>query len=117
MKNVFILMLGLVAGTASFARTVDHKTPETSLSITSDQRIKLVVGQENNTATVTLRDTEGHVLYNSNVSLRNGLLQTFNINELSAGTYQLAVAIGSDVVVKTFVIDDQPAQKLVAFRS
>ena len=117
MKNTFILMLGLVAGTASFAQTTNPKTPETSVIITSDQRVKLLVARDESNAVVTLRDTESHVLYSANVNLRDGLRQYFNIAELANGTYRLAVAIGSNTVVKTFVIGEQPAQKLVAIRS
>jgi hypothetical protein len=110
-------MLGLVAGTASFAQTTPSKTPETSISVTTDQKVKLVVAREKATAAITLRDADGHVLYSDNVDLRNGLYQQFNIAQLANGTYQLAVAIGKDTVVKTFVVDEQPAQKLVAIRS
>lgn len=117
MKNTLILMLGLVAGTASFAQTTTPKTPETSVSITTDQKVKLIVAREEATAAVTLRDADGHVLYRETVNLRDGLYQQFDITELVSRTYQLAVAIGKDTVVKTFVVDEQPAQKLVAIRS
>ncbi len=117
MKNIFILMLGLVAGTASFAQTTGSKTPATSVSITADQKLKLIVARENASALVTLRDTEGHILYSSTVDLRDGLSQKFNLSELGIGSYQLAVSVGNEVVVKSFVIDDQPAQKIVALRS
>lgn len=117
MKNTLLLMLGLVAGTASFAQTTNSKTPETSVTITANQRVKLIVARENATAAITLRDTDGHVLYRENVDLRNGLRQQFNITQLANGTYQLAVAVGSDTVVETFVVDEQPAQKVVAIRS
>ena len=110
-------MLGLVAGTASFAQTTESKTPVTSVSITSDQKLKLIIGRENTTALVTLRDPQGHVLYSSSVNLRDGLLQKFDINQLDKGLYQLAVTVGDDVITKAFVIDDQPAQKIVALRS
>lgn len=117
MKNTLILLLGLAAGTASFAQTTGSQTPETSISVTNDQKLKLIVARQPATAAVTLRDADGHVLYSEQISLRNGLLQQFNIAGLTNRTYRLIVAIGSDAVVKTFVIDEQPAQKLVAIRS
>ena len=117
MKNALLLMLGLVAGTASFAQTNNSKTPETSVSVTNDQKVKLVVAREEAKAAVTLRDAEGHLLYTENVDLHNGLRQYFNIAGLDYGVYQLAVSIGKDSVVETFVIGEQPAQKLVAIRS
>ncbi|WP_157815869.1 hypothetical protein [Spirosoma pollinicola] len=117
MKNVLILMLGLVIGTTSFAQTTEHITPVATVSITTDQKLKLVVDREDAVASVTLRDTQGHLLYSSNVNLREGFTQKFNIDELTAGSYQLAVAVGNDSFVKTFVVADQPAQKLIALRS
>lgn len=117
MKNTLILMLGLVAGTASLAQTPPSKTPETSVSITADQKVKLIVAREEATAAVTLRDADGHVLYRETVDLRNGLRQQFDVAGLANGTYQLAVSVGRDTAVKTFVVDEQPAQKLVAIRS
>jgi hypothetical protein len=117
MKKVFILMLGLVAGTASFAQTTEPQSPVATISVTSDQKLRLVISRENAKASVILRDTQGHVLYNSNVSLIDGLMQKFNLSELALGTYKLAVIIGDEVIEKTFTIDEQPAQKLVALRS
>lgn len=117
MKKIVILMLGLIAGTASFAQNTTDKTPATSVSITNDQRLKLIVGREEAVATVSLRDADGHVLYTQNVNLRDGLRQYFNIAELDKGTYQVAVAVGNETTVKTFVIDEQPAQKSIALRS
>ena len=117
MKNTLILMLGLVAGTASFAQTISSKTPEASVSVTKDQKVKLMVARSEATAAVTLRDADGHVLYRDNVDLRNGMRQLFNIAELANGTYQIAIAVGKDTVVKTFVVGEQPAQKSVAIRS
>jgi len=110
-------MLGLVAGTASFAQTTVSKTPATSVSITADQKIKLIVARDEATAAITLRDADGHVLYSENVDLSNGLRQQFNIAELANGTYQITVAVGQDTVVKTFVVGEQPAQKVIAIRS
>jgi hypothetical protein len=117
MKNVFILMLGLVAGTTSFAQTVDTQAPIARLTITTDQKVKLLVAPEKSTAAVILRDAVGHVLYSENVNLTNGLQQSFDITQLTYGTYEFAIAVGKATVVKTFVVDEQPAQKLVAIRS
>ncbi len=116
MKNAVILMLSLVAGTASFAQSNSNPVPAATVAITSDQKVKLIVGRENALANVVLRDALGHTLYSENVNLKNGLRQYFNILELALGTYQVEVSIGKESVVKTFVVDEQPAQKLVAIR-
>ncbi|GAB2576027.1 DUF3244 domain-containing protein [Spirosoma areae] len=117
MKKIFILMLGLVAGTASFAQSTDSTTPATTVTITNDQKLKLIVGKEEATATITLRDAAGHVLYSNTLSLRDGLQQKFNLTQLDEGSYQLAVVVGKETVVKAFSIANQPAQKLIAFGS
>ncbi|QHW00901.1 DUF3244 domain-containing protein [Spirosoma endbachense] len=117
MKNVFILILGLLAGTVSFAQTQPGNAPETSVSITTDQKLKLIVGREETTATITMRDENGHIIYTDKVGLQNGLYQKFDIAQLNEGTYELAISVGNDTVVKSFVIESQPAHKLVAFRS
>lgn len=117
MKKLLILTLGLIAGTASFAQITTDKTPVTTVSITTDQKVKLMVAREEATASVRLRDSEGHILYAQNVDLRGGLYQKFDVAQLAFGTYQVEVAIGEQTVVKTFTVAEQPAQKVLAVRS
>ncbi|MBD2701330.1 hypothetical protein IC229_11825 [Spirosoma sp. BT702] len=116
MKKLAILMLGLTIATASFAQTTD-KTPETSVSITTDQKLKLIVGRESAIATVRLLDAQGHVLYSEQADLQDGLRQNFDLTALDYGTYELSVSVGKERVVKEFVIDDKPAQKIIEVRS
>lgn len=115
MKNAVLLMLGLTIGTASFAQTTP--APATNVSVTNDQRVKLIVARESATALISLLDDGGHVLYTETVRLNDGLRQYFDIAALDAGTYQLAVRVGRETVVKTFVVNEQPAQKTVAIGS
>ncbi|GAB3714473.1 hypothetical protein GCM10027592_54290 [Spirosoma flavus] len=112
MKKLAILMLGLTIGTASFAQT-----PETNVSITTDQKLKLIVGREPAIATVQLRDATGHVLYSEQANLQEGLRQLFDLTALDYGTYEVTVSVGKESVVKEFVIDDKPAQKIIEVRS
>jgi hypothetical protein len=117
MKNILLLMLGLVAGTASFAQTTQGETPSANLALTSDHKLKLMVGQQDAKGTVALIDNAGHILYNSSVNLRKGLNQNFNINELTSGTYQVVVTIGKQSIIKTFVVDEKPAQTVVTLNA
>ena len=110
-------MLGLVAGTASFAQTTDDKTLQTRVSITNDQKVKLIVGRDQGMAQISLRDADNHVLYTKKVDLSDGLRQYFNIAQLENGAYQLEVAVGNENVIRTFVIGEQPAQKVVTVNS
>lgn len=117
MKKILILMLGLVAGTASFAQSTNSQTPQPSVQLAGSNRLLVTIGPESAVATISLRDPIGHVLYSQNMQLDKGLSQYFNIAALDTGTYQLAIAIGKETVVKTFVIEEKPAQKMVALRS
>lgn len=117
MKNILLLMLGLVAGTASFAQTTQGETPAANLVVTSTHKLKLMVGQQDAKGTIALVDNAGHVLYNDSVNLQKGLNQNFNIDALSSGTYQVVVTIGKQSIVKTFVVDEKPAQTVVTLNA
>ncbi|GAB2557335.1 T9SS type A sorting domain-containing protein [Spirosoma aerophilum] len=117
MKNILLLMLGLVAGTASFAQTTPGETPDANLALTSSHKLKLMVGQQDAKGTIALIDNAGHILYNDSVNLRKGINQNFNIDELASGTYQIVVKIGKQSIVKTFVVDEKPAQTVVTLNA
>lgn len=114
MKKVLTLILGLVAGTASFAQVADSTTPSTNLYMTADNKLKLIVGPETAKATIILRDMDGHVLYRNNaVDLQKGISQKFSLDDLTTGTYQVAVTVGKHSTVRTFEVGVVPAQKVV----
>ncbi len=117
MKNIVILMLGLVASTASFAQTTIDKTPAATVSVTTDNKVKLIVAPEEAIATITLRDADGHVLYVSNQNLRDGVRQYFNIAQLAYGIYQLSISVGKESMVKTFEVKEIPSQQVVTLAS
>ena len=115
MKKVIALMLGLVATTASLAQTTVAQiatTPFTQVSVTAAHKLKLIVTPSTAVATITLRDADGHQLYNSEqVDLQAGLYQQFDMAGLADGTYQLTVTIGSETINRLVVIAEKPAQK------
>ncbi|WP_128546714.1 DUF3244 domain-containing protein [Larkinella soli] len=117
MKKTILLMLGLIAGTASFAQTSlalsSDQTPPPEVSITTDQKIRLLVEQQSAKGTVSLRDDAGHVLYTKNVNLEKGLVQTFNVSGLESGIYHLAVVVAGRTVDKSFSVGFKPAQMQV----
>lgn len=117
MKKVIALMLGLVAGTASFAQTTSPAPVANVILTSASEKLKLFVAPEAATATVNLMDAEGHVLYTHKVDLQKGFRQDFNIAGLEPGTYQIAVRTGSQAVIRTFVIDDVPAQKQIILQA
>lgn len=118
MKKTLTLMLGLVAGTASFAQQAPASTPvanapQTHLVITPDQKVKLFVQPLATNAKLSLLDAAGHILYGSNVSLQKGLGQQFDIANLPVGTYRLQLKTGDETVTTTFVIQPTPNQTFV----
>ena len=118
MKKTILLMLGLVAGAASFAQQTPTQAPasdkpQTRLVITPEQKVKLFVQPVAGNGQLSLLDTQGHVLYGANVSLQKGFGQQFDISNLPIGTYRLVVKTNDETVTKTFVVQPVPNQTFV----
>jgi hypothetical protein len=114
MKKILMLMLGLAAGTASFANPITTSTaPSANLAVTADQKLNLTISPEEARAMVVLRDLDGHTLYRNQVNLLQGFNQKFNISELPVGTYEIAVTVGKQSTIKTFEVGVQPSQTVV----
>ncbi|RYF67147.1 MAG: T9SS type A sorting domain-containing protein [Cytophagaceae bacterium] len=116
MKKILILMLGLVASTASFATT---NTPakaaavQTHLVMTHEHKIKLYVQPMQTKGQLIIRDANGQSIYAETVNLQKGLSQQFDVSGLGTGTYQLTLATGSDTLTKTFVVQNSPNESFV----
>lgn len=113
MKKILLVVLGLVAGSASFANTNENGKPSTYASVINNEKVKLVVAPMNANARLELLDDFGHVLYTSNLNLGGGFLQVFDISKLEKGEYKLSVSVGKERTVKTFDITEMPSQSLV----
>lgn len=116
MKKILILVLGLVASSASFASTTEPIKPVATASLVGNNKVKLIVAAEDVTATVALRDAEGHVLYSSNVDLKNGIHQNFDVSNLANGVYNLSVSVGKEQTVKSFTLAEVPSQQVVTLQ-
>lgn len=115
MKKVLILMLGLVAGTASFANSstvlpsaVSPAASTTRLVMTPNHKIRIYVQPLAIKGELSIHDANGRALYDSVVTLQKGLYQQFDISDLSAGTYQLTLNTGGQTLTKTFVVQSNP---------
>ena len=113
MKKILLVVLGLVAGSASFANTNENGKPFTYASVINNEKVKLIVAPMNANARLELSDDLGHVLYTSNQNLGGGFLQIFDISKLEKGEYKLSVSVGRERTVKTFDISETPGQSLV----
>ncbi|MVM40353.1 T9SS type A sorting domain-containing protein [Spirosoma sp. HMF3257] len=119
MKNVLILMLGLVASTASFAHSVTTQptAAQTRLVMTTEHKIKLYVQPLQTKARLAIQDTNGRSVYTSTVALQKGLSQQFDVSGLGAGTYHLTIATGTETLTKTFVVQANPNESFVVQES
>lgn len=112
MKKVIALMLGLVAGTASFAQAND---PNSDVIFTStNERVQVYIAPQPATASIKFFDAEGHILYTKTANVATGFRQKLNLTELAPGSYRLTVVKDGETVEKTVVIKDVPAQKEVS---
>jgi hypothetical protein len=111
MKNALILMLGLVASTASFATSNEPSksaAPQTHLVMTNEHKIKLYVQPFQTKGQLAIWDANGKAVYTSNVALQKGLSQQFDFSNLGTGTYRLTLATGTETLSKTFVVQADP---------
>lgn len=108
-------MLGLVAGTASFANSSTPATAnaQSRLVMTADHKLKLYVQPLHTKGELSIRDANGQALYNTTVSLQKGLRQQFDFSSLGAGTYQLTLTTGQETLTKTFVVQADPNASFV----
>lgn len=122
MKKVILLMLGLVAGTASFAQkpvssATAHPEPQVHIVAKSNQKVQFFVQPMQATGRLSLQDEQGHTLYSSNVSLKGGLGQQFDVANLGTGTYRIILTTGSETVTKTFAVESVPYMTQVVLES
>ncbi|QMW01413.1 T9SS type A sorting domain-containing protein [Spirosoma foliorum] len=115
MKNVLILMLGLVASTASFANnsTIQPSSTQTRVVMTAGQKIKLYVQPIQTKGKLAIWDANGQVVYKSTVNLKKGLSQQFDFSNLETGTYHLTVMTDTETLTKTFVVQANPNESFV----
>ena len=108
-------MLGLVAGTATFAKSTTSTTSsnETRLVMTADQKLKFYVQPLHAKGNLSIIDAKGNSVYTSNVALQKGLYQQFDFSNLSTGTYHLTLITDGQTVTKTFVIQANPNSSYV----
>ncbi|GAB3796680.1 hypothetical protein GCM10028819_14710 [Spirosoma humi] len=111
MKNILILMLSLVASTASFATSNEPSKPaavQTRLVMTDAHTIKLYVQPLETKGQLSIQDAIGRTVYTESVNLQKGLNQQFNFANLSTGTYRLTLVAGTQALNRTFVVQADP---------
>lgn len=119
MKKILILMLGLVASTASFA-TPSATRPAVSathLVMTTQHKIKLYVQPLRAKGELSIWDADGRVIYTTTVSLQKGLNQQFDVSNLGTGTYRLSLTTDQEILTKSFVVQADPNASFVVQES
>lgn len=115
MKKILLLILGLVASSASFANANDNTKLTAKTSIVNE-KVNLVIAPMNAKARLDLIDKEGHLLYSSNVNLKHGIKQVFDVSHLEKGLYQLSLSVGDEQIIKTVDITESTSQQLITFQ-
>ncbi|CAN5609781.1 hypothetical protein BH09BAC4_BH09BAC4_25370 [soil metagenome] len=115
MKKVLMLMLGLAAGTASFANnsTPQTSTTQTHLVMTPEHKIKLYVQPLQAKGQLAIWDDNGQAVYIQNVALQKGLSQQFDVSSLGTGTYRLTLTTGNETQTRTFIVQANPNESFV----
>ncbi|MVM36631.1 T9SS type A sorting domain-containing protein [Spirosoma sp. HMF3257] len=115
MKKVLILMLGLVASTASFAHhvTTQPTAAQAHMLMTAEHKIKLYIQPLPTKAQLGIQDAHGQSVYSATVALQKGLSQQFDISGLGAGTYRFTISTGTETLTKTFVVQATPEESFV----
>ncbi len=122
MKKTILLMLGLVAGTASFAQESNAQItaatePQVRVMATSNQKVRLLVQPEASKGKIALLDEEGHALFTETVALHEGINQQFDIAQLATGKYRLKITTDGGTVIKTFIVQPVPHETFVVLES
>ncbi|CAN5618454.1 hypothetical protein BH09BAC4_BH09BAC4_03170 [soil metagenome] len=116
MKNIFLLFVGLVASSASFAAANEPIKPLATAYLIGNEKVRLVVAPQEVWATLALQDEQGHVLYFSNVNLRDGLKQNFDVSGLEKGVYKLSIEVGKEMTVQSFTVTEVPSHPLITLQ-
>ena len=106
MKNILLLMLGLAAGTASFAHELapQDKTLLTHLVMNDRDRIRFYVQPLQTKGQLSIQDANDRIIYQQTMSLKKGLRQQLDISNLAAGTYRLTLSTEQKTVTQAFVV-------------
>jgi hypothetical protein len=115
MKKILLLVLGLVAGSASFANTNDDSKLSAKTSVIGNDKVKLVIAPMESKATLELMDSEGHLLYSSRINLSHGIKQVFDVSHLEDGLYQISLSVGDEHTIKTIDITAITSQQMITF--
>lgn len=115
MKKILILMLGLVASTASFAHTspTQPAAQPTRLVMTPEHKIKFYAQPQPTKGKLIIWDANGYSVYSTVVNLQNGLRQQFDVSNLSTGTYHMTLVTDNATLTKTFVMQANPNESFV----
>ena len=104
MKTVIFLMLGLIVGAASFAKSDDESLAvQTRLSIRNGN-IELAIQKKDANAFVKLYDEKGFVLYQFKYNIKKGISQRFDVSQLTPGNYRILIEVDNKIVTKEFMI-------------
>ena len=116
MKKILMVMLGLVAGTASFAANKEPNKPvaaPTRLVMNMENKLRFYVQPLQAKGQLAIRDANGRPVYTSTVALHKGLYRQFDFSNLVMGTYRFTLATEAGTFQRTFVVQGDPNTSFV----
>jgi flagellar hook assembly protein FlgD len=125
MKTSIKTIIVAFAFVTSFAFTANAEEKETrktsslntGVYVNKEGKINVLVDQPNNTANTTLliRNETGQVVYREVIEKGNQKFgRVLNVDELSAGSYQIEVSSKNNSQVKTFQLSEPQTERSIA---
>jgi flagellar hook assembly protein FlgD len=125
MKTSIKTIIVAFAFVTSFAFTANAEEKETrktsslntGVYVNKEGKINVLVDQPNNTANTTLliRNETGQVVYREVIEKGNQKFgRVLNVDELSAGSYQIEVSSKNNSQVKTFQLSEPQTERNIA---
>jgi flagellar hook assembly protein FlgD len=120
--KTIIVAFALVTSFAFTANAEEKETRKTSslntgVYVNKEGKINVLVDQPNNTANTTLliRNETGQVVYREVIEKGNQKFgRVLNVDELSAGSYQIEVSSKNNSQVKTFQLSEPQTERSIA---
>ena len=125
MKTSIKTIIAAFAFVASFAFTANAEEKETrktallntGVYVNKEGKINVLVDKSSNTANTTLliRNETGQVVYREVIEKGNQKFgRVLNVDELSAGSYQIEVSSKNNSQVKTFQLSEPQTERNIA---
>lgn len=117
MKNIVVLVLGLIISSATSAKddkdTLNRFPLTAKVSLVDEGRIELTISQIDKVAFIKFKDENGYVIYDNKVYLKKGIVQPFDVSQLKAGKYTLTIEVGGKKLEELIIVQSANTERSV----